>query len=363
MKSAPTIALTAEERQVLETWARGRSTPVRLMERARIVLAAAQGTLNKDLSRLLGMPPNKIGRWRRRFAAARLEGIRKDRPRGARKPDAELTRRILESTTRTTPPGRTHWGSRGLAQHLGTSPSTVQRVWRAAGLKPHLTRTFKLSNDPRFAEKLLDVVGLYLHPPEHALVLCVDEKSQIQALDRTQPSLPMYQGRGRTLTHDYKRNGTTTLFAALNVANGQVIGNCLPRHRHQEYLRFLKQIDRATPPDQELHLIVDNYATHKHPRVLRWLARHRRFHIHFTPTSSSWLNLVERWFRELTENRIRRDSFRSVDQLVAAIEEYLTLHNQSPKPFVWVAQAEAILAKVERARRALENVKQTDALH
>jgi transposase len=363
MKSAPTISLTAEEQQVLESWARGRSTPVRLMERARIVLASAQGLLNKDISRQLGMPPNKVGRWRRRFAVKRLEGIRKDRPRGARKPDAVLTQRIIETTTQTKPPGRTHWGSRGLAKQLNTSPSTVLRVWRAAGLKPHLTRTFKLSNDPHFTEKLLDVVGLYLNPPEHALVLCVDEKSQIQALDRTQPSLPMYKGRGGTLTHDYKRNGTTTLFAALNVASGEVIGHCLPRHRHQEYLKFLRQIDDVTPADKELHLIVDNYATHKHPRVLRWLSRHPRFHIHFTPTSSSWLNLVERWFRDITVNRIRRDSFCSVEKLVSAIQEYLALHNQSPKPFVWVAQAEVILAKVERARRALEKVKQRDALH
>jgi len=363
MKTAPGIVLTADERQVLETWARGRSTPVRLMERARMVLAASEGALNKDIAQHLGVPPNKVGRWRRRFAEQRIEAIRKDRPRGARKPDAQLTRRILETTTQTKPPGRTHWGSRGLAKHLSTSPSTVQRVWRAAGLKPHLTRTFKLSNDPRFAEKLLDVVGLYLNPPEHALVLCVDEKSQIQALDRTQKSLPMYKGRGGTLTHDYKRNGTTTLFAALNVADGAVIGRCLPRHRHQEYLKFLKQIDEETPPAQELHLIVDNYATHKHARVRRWIARHPRFNLHFTPTSSSWLNLVERWFRDLTENRIRRDSFRSVPILVRAIEEYVQAHNRSPKPFVWVAKAQEILAKVERARRALENVKQTDALH
>lgn len=363
MKKAPPITVSAEERPVLESWARGRSTPTRLMERARIVLAAERGLLNKDISQELGMPPNKVGRWRRRFSQAGLEGIRQDRPRRKCQADAALTQRIIETTTQTTPPACTHWGSRGLAKHLGTSPSTVQRVWRAAGLKPHLTRTFKLSNDPAFAEKLVDVVGLYLDPPQKALVLSVDEKSQIQALDRTQPSLPMYKGRGGTLTHDYKRNGTTTLFAALNVASGSVIGQCMPRHRHQEYLRFLNLIDQSTPSDLDLHLIVDNYQTHKHKRVIRWLKRHPRFHIHFIPTSSSWLNLVERWFRDLTVNRIRRDSFRSVDQLVAAIEEYLAANNQSPKPFVWTKKADVILAKVERARRALEKVKQGDALH
>jgi len=363
MKKAPAIVLTADERDTLETWARGRSTPLRLVERARIVLCAERGMLNKDIAVELRMPPNKVGRWRRRFAGKRIEGIRKDRPRGARKPDAELTRRIIETTTQTVPRGRTHWGSRGLARQLGTSPSTVLRVWRAAGLKPHLTRTFKLSNDPRFAEKLVDVVGLYLNPPDHALVLSVDEKSQIQALDRTQPSLPMYKGRGGTLTHDYKRNGTTTLFAALNMADGTVMGTCLSRHRHQEWLKFLRQIDEGTPANLALHLIVDNYQTHKHPRVLRWLKRHPRFHIHFIPTSSSWLNLVERWFRDLTENRIRRDSFTSVEKLVSAITDYVEQHNREPQPFVWTAKADEILAKVERARRALENVKQEDALH
>ena len=269
MKKAPPITIEAEQRAVLETWARGRRTPVRLMERARIVLAAARGLQNKDISQELGMPPNKVGRWRRRFAADGLDGIRKDRPRRTCQANPELTQRIIETTTQTTPPGRTHWGSRGLAKHLGTSPSTVQRVWRAAGLKPHLTRTFKLSNDPAFAEKRVDVVGLYLNPPEKAFVLSVDEKSQIQALDRTQPSLPMYKGRGGTLTHDYKRNGSTTLFAALNVASGEVIGQCLPRHRHQEYLRFLKLIDQSTPAGLDLHLIVDNYRTHKHKRATR----------------------------------------------------------------------------------------------
>jgi transposase len=309
------------------------------------------------------MPPNKVGRWRRRFASSRIEGILKDRPRGARKPDAVLTQKIIETTTQTKPPGQTHWGSRGLAKHLGTSPSTVLRVWRSAGLKPHLTRTFKLSNDPAFVEKLLDVVGLYLNPPEHALVLCADEKSQIQALDRTQKSLPIYKGRCGTLTHDYKRNGTTSLFAAIDMLHGEIIGTCMPRHRHQEWIKFLELLDQQTPPDLDLHLIVDNYRTHKHAKVQRWLKKHPRFHVHFIPTSSSWLNLIERWFRNLTDKRIRRGVFRSVPELVEAILEYINQHNLDPKPFVWTAKAEDILAKVERARRALEKVKQTDALH
>jgi transposase len=232
----------------------------------------------------------------------------------------------------------------------------VHRVWKAGGLKPHLVRRFKLSNDPRFVEKLVDVVGLYLNPPEHALVLSVDEKSQIQALDRTQPSLPLYKGRLGTMTHDYKRNGTTTLFAALELAQGRVIATCMPRHRHQEWLKFLRVIDQETPRDIDLHLIVDNYATHKHPKVLRWLRRHPRFHLHFIPTSSSWLNLVERFFRDLTDKRIRRGAFKSVNDLIAAILAYIEEHNESPRPFVWTAKAEQILEKVRRARLALDKV-------
>lgn len=363
MKSAPRITLTEAEQGTLAIWARGRSTPVRLAERARIVLCAAEGKKNKDIAQELRMPPNKVGRWRRRFAAARLDGIRKDRPRGARKPDAALLRRIIETTTQTQPPAQTHWGSRGLAKHLGTSPSMVLRVWRAAGLKPHLARTFKLSNDPQFVEKLVDVVGLYLNPPEHALVLCADEKSQIQALDRTQKSLPLYPGRCGTLTHDYKRNGTTSLFAAIDMLEGKVIGTCMQRHRHQEWIKFLELVDQETPAALDLHLIVDNYRTHKHAKVQRWLKRHPRIHVHFIPTSSSWLNLIERWFREITEKCIRRGVFRSVPQLVETILSYLAHHNQDPQPFTWTAKVEDILAKVERAHRALENVKQSDALH
>ena len=259
-------------------------------------------------------------------------------------------------TTQQKPTNATHWSTRTLAKALGTNRSLVNRVWRANGLKPHLSRTFKVSNDPHFAEKLIDVVGLYLDPPEHALVLCVDEKSQIQALDRTQKSLPIYPGRCETMTHDYKRNGTTTLFAALDMLEGRLIGQCMPRHRHQEFIKFLKQIDAETPPDVDLHLIVDNYATHKHPKVKAWLNRHKRFHLHFIPTSSSWLNLVERWFREITDKRIRRGVFRSVEQLIEAIRAYIDEHNDDPKPFVWTAKAQDILEKVRRARAVLDKI-------
>ena len=281
MKKAPTIALTSADRHRLERLECGRTTPVRVAERAAIVLRSANGLLNQEIAAELNLSKGTVGCWRQRFASRGVEGILKDLPRGGRKADGPLTQRIVETTTQSTPPGCSHWGSRGLAKHLGTSPSTVQRVWRSAGLKPHLVRTFKVSNDPQFAEKLVDVVGLYLNPPERALVLSVDEKSQIQALDRTQKSLPMYKGRGGTLTHDYKRHGTTTLFAALNMLDGKVIGCCMPKHRHQEWIKFLAQIDRETPPDLDLHLIVDNYATHKHPRVLSWLKKHPRFHQHF----------------------------------------------------------------------------------
>lgn len=357
MNKAPVIVLTAMDKQRLEQLERGRTTSVRVAERAGIILRASRAMTNQDIARELGLAKGTVGCWRQRFFKGGVESILKDLPRGGRKPNVSMTQRIIEATTRTTPPGCTHWGSRGLAKHLNTSPSMVQRVWRSAGLKPHLIRTFKVSNDPRFAEKLVDIVGLYLNPPEKALVLSVDEKSQIQALDRTQKSLPMYKGRGGTLTHDYKRHGTTTLFAALNMLDGKVIGCCMQRHRHQEWIKFLAQIDRETPSGLDLHLIVDNYATHKHPNVLKWLKKHPRFHQHFIPTSSSWLNMVERWFREITDKRLRRSTFRAVDTLIAAIEDYIKHHNNNPKPFVWTAKKEEILAKVERARRALEKIK------
>jgi transposase len=358
MRRACAITLTDEDRATLERWSRSRSTEARLVERARIVLLAAEGRENKDIATELHITRATVGRWRDRFADRGIAGIEKDAPRGGRPPKArdDLVQKIIEMTTRQKPTDATHWSTRTLAKALGTNRSMISRVWRANGLKPHLSRTFKVSNDPNFAEKLVDVVGLYLDPPEHALVLCVDEKSQIQALDRTQPSLPIYPGRCETMTHDYKRNGTTTLFAALNVAEGSLIGQCMPRHRHQEFIKFLKQIDAETLPELDLHLIVDNYATHKHPKVQAWLKRHRRFHMHFIPTSSSWLNLVERWFREITDKRIRRGVFKSVEQLIAAIQSYIENHNSDPKPFVWTAKAKDILEKVGRARAALDKI-------
>jgi transposase len=358
MRRACEITLSDEDRSTLERWSRSRSTETRLVERARIVLLAADGRENQDIAAELGITRATVARWRVRFSARGIAGIEKDAPRGGRPPKArdELAGKIVEMTTRQKPANATHWSTRTLAEALGTNPSMVSRVWRANGLKPHLVRTFKVSNDPRFAEKLIDVVGLYLDPPEHALVLCVDEKSQIQALDRTQKSLPIYRGRCQTMTHDYKRNGTTTLFAARDVAEGRLFGQCMPRHRHQEFIKFLKQIDAETPLDLDLHLIVDNYATHKHPRVQSWLKRHRRFHLHFIPTSSSWLNLVERWFREITTKRIRRGAFRSVEQLIEAIQAYIDDNNRAPRPFVWTGKAKDILDKVARARAVLDKV-------
>ena len=358
MRNAPQITLTDDERGVLTRWARGRSTPARLVERARLVLAAADGHRNKDIAARLGVTPNKVGRWRRRFAERRIQGIEQDAPRPGRDPvlRRELAPRIIEATTRTKPPNATHWSIRTLARHLSVDRNMVHRVWKATGLKPHLVRHFKLSNDPQFVEKLRDVVGLYLNPPDHALVLCADEKSQIQALDRTQKSLPLYPGRCGTLTHDYKRNGTTSLFAALSLLEGRVIGTCMGRHRHQEWIKFLRLVNEQTPPELDLHFILDNYQTHKHRKVKKWLSRHPRFHMHFIPTSSSWLNLVERWFRELTDKRIRRGVFRSVDQLIQDITDYIGHNNRDPHPFVWTATAEDILAKVRRARAALENL-------
>ena len=357
MKAALRVVLTEEEQAKLEGWVRGRVTEARLVQRARIVLEAAQGGTSKAIAETMGLNPHIVGRWRRRFVEKRCAGIEKDLPRSGRKPVLrnKVARLIISTTTQQKPPGATHWSVRTLASHLGINREMVRCVWVAAGLKPHLVRTFKLSNDPKFAEKVVDVVGLYLNPPEHALVMCVDEKSQIQALDRTQPGLPIKKGRCGTMTHDYKRNGTTTLFAALNLADGRVIGSCMPRHRHQEWLAFLQQVNRETPKGLDLHLILDNYQTHKHPKVKKWLEKHPRFHMHFIPTSSSWLNLVERVFSDLTQKCIRRGVFRSVTQLIAAIENFLEHRNQDPKPLVWTASAEAILEKVARARKVLKN--------
>lgn len=357
MRIAPAIVVSDVDRQSLQRWARGRTTPARLVLRAKIILLAAAGRLNQEIAAELQTGMKTVCQWRSRFAKHGLPGIEKDAPRGAKPAatTAALAAEIVRKTTTEKPLAATHWSTRTLAAEVGTSPSMVQRVWKAHGLQPHRTKTFKLSNDKRFAEKLVDVVGLYLNPPEHAIVLCVDEKSQIQALDRTQKSLPIYPGRLGTMTHDYKRNGTTTLFAALNVAEGIVIEACMSRHRHQEWIKFLKHIDAATDPEAQLHLVADNYATHKHPKVRRWLARHPRFHMHFTPTSSSWLNLVERWFRDLTQNRLRRGTFKSVRQLQQAIFDYVEQHNDRAQGYLWKALPEVILAKVRRARAVLDN--------
>ncbi len=356
MRVASVIVLSAEVHSTLLKWSRSRKAEARLVQRAKIVLLAAEGLESKEIARRLKTDPGTVGRWRRRFAKGGLEAIAKEAAGRGRAPSPKLVSRILEKTTQEKPPGgATHWSTRTLAKQLGTSKDTVQRVWKQHNLQPHLINTFKVSNDPKFEEKLQDVVGLYLNPPEHAIVLSVDEKSQIQALNRTQKSLPMFPGRLGTLTHDYKRNGTTTLFAAMNIADGSVLADFKQRHRHQEWLDFLKTIDEAYPAG-ELHIICDNYATHKHEKVRRWLKRHPRFHIHFTPTSSSWLNLVERWFRDLTEKSIRRGSFRNVAELEAAIWEYIDHSNDHPKPFRWTATADKILAKVTKARTALDNV-------
>ena len=307
--------------------------------------------------RALAKSRRTVGRWQERYLAQGIERLRRDASRPGRKPplSAAVIKRVVEMTLHETPPGATHWSVRRMARAVGISHTSVQRIWKAHDLKPHLVKTFKLSNDKHFVEKVTDIVGLYLDPPDKALVLAVDEKSQIQALDRTQPGLPMKKGRAGTMTHDYKRHGTTTLFAALNVATGEVIGQCMQRHRHQEWLRFLRAIDRAVPKPLDVHLIADNYATHKHPKVKAWLARHPRFHMHFTPTSASWLNQVERFFGLITEERIRRGVFHSVAELEAAIHDYLEHHNADPKPFIWTASALDILQKVARGRQALKS--------
>lgn len=358
MRIAPTITLTDEDRTKLETWSRGRSTPARLVQRARIVLLAAAGSENIDIAREVGTDRQTVGRWRTRFVKEGIDGIRKDRPRGGRKATKRqsVAQKIIRKTTQEKPRNATHWSTRTLAAELKIDHTMVHRVWKDAGLRPHRTRTFKLSNDPEFVEKLVDVVGLYLNPPERALVLSADEKSQVQALNRTQPGLPMKRGRAGTVTHDYRRNGTTTLFAAMEMAEGKIISQCMNRHRHQEWIRFLRLIDAQTPPELDLHIIADNYAAHKHPRVMSWLKRHPRFHMHFIPTSSSWLNLIERFFREITDKQIRRGSFASVRQLIDAITRFIDAHNADPEPFVWTAGVRQILEKVRRARASLDKV-------
>jgi transposase len=357
MRKAAVITLGSEEREQLRKDANSRRSEARVVLRANIVLLAAEGLENLEIAERLHTSRQTVGMWRQRYVEKGRAGILKDAPRGGR-PNVARTaaeRRIIEVTTQEKPRKGTHWSTRSLAKKLGVSRAMVHRVWVANGLKPHLHRTFKISNDPDFQSKLIDVVGLYLNPPEHAFVFSFDEKSQIQALDRTQPGLPIKKGRCGTMTHDYKRNGTTTLFAAIDTLEGSVLSKCMPRHRHQEFIKFLNHIDEQTPSDAAIHVILDNYATHKHAKVQSWLKRHPRFQFHFTPTSSSWLNIVERFFRDLTTDRIRRDSFQSVGELEAAIEDYIAAHNEDPQPFIWTAAADRILEKVGRARAALKS--------
>ena len=357
MRKIERISISAGDRERLERLVRDGNTAQKVVWRARIVLLASDGLMAEGIAGRVGKSLLTVRRWRRRYMAKGVDGLLKDATRPSRvKPlTPEKIKQVVHMTLHEKPPKATHWSVRTMAAVAGVSYSSVQRIWRAHGLKPHLVETFKVSRDKNFAAKVEDVVGLYLNPPDKALVLCVDEKSQIQALDRTQPGLPMKKGRAGTMTHDYKRNGTTTLFAALNMLDGRVIGTCMPRHRHREFLRFLKLIDQQTPAGLELHLIVDNYATHKTPGVKRWIKAHPRFHLHFTPTSASWLNMVERFFAEITRNRIRRAAFKSVAELKTAIMEYLEIHNADPKPFIWTKSAGQILEKVARAKQALES--------
>lgn len=357
MRVARLVSLSAEQRVALEARARARRAPARMVERARIILLAAAGQQDQQIAASLRITPEKAARWRNRFLEGGLAALEKDAPRPGRTPviTPSKVEEVIRKTTQEKPNNATHWSTRSMAAAVGLSEKSVRRIWQKHGLKPHLARSFKISNDPEFAKKLKAIIGLYLNPPEHAIVLCADEKSQIQALDRTQPGLPLKKGRCGTMTHDYKRNGTATLFAALNALDGSVISMCDDRHRHQEWLKFLRVIDQVTPEGKEIYLIADNYATHKHPKVQKWLARHRRFHVYFTPTSSSWLNMVERFFRDLTQNRLRRGIFRDVEELITAIGDYIDHHNSNPKPFVWTAKASDILEKVKRAHAALHN--------
>jgi transposase/transcriptional regulator with XRE-family HTH domain len=354
-KAAAALVISAGQREALTVLARSSTSAHREVQRAKVLLLAADGVANSQIAAKVGVTPVTVRSWRDRFASEGLAKLGQVRQGRGRKPgiSVEKVEEIVRLTMHEKPSGATHWSCRSMAKAVGVSPATVQRIWSGRGLKPHLVKTFKLSNDPRFEEKLIDVVGLYLNPPENAVVLCMDEKTSVQALDRTQASLPMKKGRAGTMTSDYKRHGTTTLFAALNAVDGTVIGSCMDRHRHEEFLKFMRTIDKHVPKGLAVHVILDNYATHKHPDVKAWLVKHPRFHLHFTPTSSSWLNLVERWFRELTDKAIRRGVFHSVPDLIAAIEKYMEVHNDEPKPLVWTATTESILAKVRRGRVAL----------
>jgi len=356
MRHAITIILSSEERAILQRTINSKKSQVRDVFRASIILLAAQRKSNTLIASALKTSVNTVSLWRCRFAEHRIKGL-KDKPGRGRKRtySADKVEEIINTTLNSRPKNATHWSTRTLSGEVGVSHMTVKRIWNAHQIKPHLIRTFKLSNDPKFIEKLHDVVGLYLNPPDHALVLCVDEKSQIQALDRTQPGLPLKKGRCGTMTHDYKRHGITTLFAALNVLEGTVIGTCMQKHRHQEYLKFLRTINRKTPKDLDIHMVVDNYSTHKHEKVQQWINTHRRFHVHFIPTSSSWLNLIECFFAKLTKKRIRRGVFHSVQELINVINDFLDKHNSNPKPFVWTKTADDIIKKITPLYQIINN--------
>jgi transposase len=351
-ESAEKLSITPEQESTLQAWVRAQNTPQSVVMRCRIVLMAADGLSNNQISKQLGISRPTVILWRERFVLAGPSGLTEIEKGRGRKPSIapDQVKRIIDATLHRKPKGSTHWSCRTMAEHCGASPATVQRIWDAHGLQPHRVKKFKLSRDPQFVEKLTDVVGLYMNPPEKALVVCVDEKSQIQALDRTQPGLPMKKGRCGTMTHDFKRHGTTTLFAALNVLEGTVVADCMPRHRNQEFLAFLRKLDRESPANLDLHLIVDNYSAHKHPNVAQWLSKRPRFHMHFIPTSSSWLNLIERWFAKLTDKQIRRGIFHSVPELIRTIRSYVKTNNQNPVPFVWTASVQSIMDKINRCK-------------
>ena len=358
-RKAPLVSLAATEVARLQQWVRAGSTPQQVVLRSRIALLAAEGQQDQHIAQSLEVRRRTVALWRRRLLDQGIGCVWEIQSGRGRKSrfDRRVVTRIVKATLHSKPQGATHWSTRSLARAQKVSKNTIQRIWQDHQLKPHRTKSFKLSRDPNFLEKLTDVVGVYLTPPQNAVVLCVDEKSQIQALDRTQPGLPLKPGRCGTFTHDYKRHGTTTLFAALQVVEGRVIGECYPRHRHQEFLRFLRRLDEEFPADKTLHLILDNYGTHGHPKVRQWLAKHPRFVLHFIPTSSSWLNLVERWFAELTQKAVRRGTFQSVEDLERAIDVFMKAWNSNPSPFVWTATVEKIVEKLERCRRRLEQIK------
>ena len=357
-KKADALAMTEEQRKIIDTWARAKKTPQRIVLRSRICLLAADDVSHNAISQRLNTSRSTVLLWIKRFQERGPNGISEDATHGtsSRCLNAEKVKAIVEATLHTKPKDATHWSTRTMAKAQGVSHSTIQRIWDAHGLQPHRVKGFKLSNDKRFEDKLTDVVGVYLNPPDKGVVLCVDEKTQIQALDRTQPGLPMKKGRCGTMTHDYKRNGTTCLFAAMNVLEGKVLGACFPRHRHIEFLKFLRAINREVSGNLDIHMILDNYGTHGHPKVKAWLIKHPRFKLHFTPTSSSWLNLVERWFGEITRKKIRKGVFKSVPELITAIEEYIHCNNENPKPFVWTKRADEIINKVSHCKAIIETL-------